>query len=100
MPNTAYLPLTLLDGTRDVVENENKYRIGKFEVNENMATVTFTGIPSFVNNTICYPALLGLDFYYMYYCRFREMSDVYNRFNKMMKSRKEKVMTLLPVISV
>ena len=81
------------------MDKEGKYGIGKFNVSDNLATVQFTGIPN-VDRPICVPALLGLNFYYMYYCRFHESLDVYNRFIGLMEQRVEKVKPLRPVISV
>ena len=81
------------------MEKEEGYGIGTFEVIDNLATVGFDGIPN-IDRPICVPALLGLNFYYMYYCRFHESLDVYNRFIELMEQRIEKVSLLRPVISV
>ena len=90
--------------------DSEEYEIEKFEVGTNKLTeAKFSGISVKDSSkeeveerdvSFCFPALFGLNLYYMYYCRFHEQSDVYNRFGELMETRLQKVKSLRPVFSV
>lgn len=77
-------------------EEEKKNGLGNFTSKNHLSVMKF----DVLDRELSYPALLGFNFWYIYYCRLREPSDGYNRLYHLMAEWEHLYSPICPVISV
>ena len=77
-------------------EEEKKNGLGGFTAKNHLSVMKF----DVIDRELSYPALLGFNVWYIYYCRIRKLADVYNCLYHLMAERECLYSSICPVISV